>query len=63
MPATQYLLTAVEWCPSYLTLGGEVDNTGAGHDVIVDDIQHPLLISTDDTILKIEVIVISASVR
>ena len=59
MPATQYLLTAVEWRTPYFTLGGEVDNAGAGHDMVVDDIQYPLLISTDDAILKIEVIVIA----
>ena len=56
---TDDFLTAVERSAAYLAAWCQEDDAGTGYDAVVNDIQHPLLVGTDDAVFQFGVVVVA----
>ena len=63
MPRTDDLLTAVEGCATALATRCQVDDAHTGHKMTVDDIKHLTLVGSDDTVLQLDVIVVTLQLQ
>ena len=59
MPRAYHLLTGVERSPAAVVERREEDKTRARHEDVVDDIDHSMLVGTDDAVFEFDVIVVA----
>ena len=58
MPAAKDLLTTIKRGATQFVVWCEINDAAAGHQVVVDDVDHPLLVSTCHEFLQLDVEVV-----
>ena len=58
MPAAQYFFTAIERGTPQFVVWRQINDTGAGYQIVVDDVYHPQLVSACHKFLQLDVEVV-----